>query len=399
MRGMSWLRSSSFAVLVVALGCAHLDNTYEADASVGDGGGDSVSGRGSHEEAASRPADAAPDVGRGTGGPTRDAMVAWDHDADTTDAGAPKPSSPGSSTPKPIDPEPSDAGVGGAGAKPKDSSVTGTRPPQPSDAGGSGSQSSNGGGSDAKAPNPGAPVPPDRLTLPPRNVGFDYQLGDVYTPPKGVQIVARDRNERPATGLYNVCYINGFQAQTNDEQFWLEQHPTLVLRDDDGEPIIDEDWEELMFDTSTAESRRALANIIGGWIEECARAGFNAVEIDNLDSYSRSLGRLSEEHAVEYMKLLSQIAHRHALAFAQKNASELVARRTEMGTDFAVAEECNHWDECDAYRRAYGDDVLIIEYAASDFQEGCSRYPQLSIVLRDKLLVAEGAPGYLYEGC
>ena len=70
-----------------------------------------------------------------------------------------------------------------------------------------------------------------------------------------------------------------------------------------------------------------------------------------------------------------------------------------MSTDFVVAEECNRYDECDVYTGAYGEHVLVIEYREQDFDEGCRDFPGLSIVLRDKLLVAPGGTGYAYDGC
>ena len=87
------------------------------------------------------------------------------------------------------------------------------------------------------------------------------------------------------------------------------------------------------------------------------------------------------------------------LALAQKNSAEIVTRRTEMGTDFAVAEECNRYSECDAYTDGYGDAVLVIEYRQSDFDEGCAAFPELSIVLRDLELTTPSAGSYVYDGC
>ncbi len=46
-----------------------------------------------------------------------------------------------------------------------------------------------------------------------------------------------------------------------------------------------------------------------------------------------------------------------ALAIAQKNSTEVLGRRAEMGTDFAVAEECNRYSECGDYTAVYGDQV------------------------------------------
>lgn len=250
-------------------------------------------------------------------------------------------------------------------------------------------------------PNPGPNPDPGTktLTLPPANAMLDYQLGGAYTLPKGVGIVSRDRTAPIAPGAYNICYVNGFQAQPGDESFWLNDHPDLVLRDDSGQPVIDADWNELILDVSTAAKRAALAEIVGGWVDGCASDGFDAVEIDNLDTFSRSGGRLSEDDAVATIALFAARAHARGLAIAQKNSAEIVGRRAEMGTDFAVTEECNAFSECDVYTGAYGDHVLVIEYDKANFTKGCSAYPQLSIVLRDKNLSTPGTAGYVRSGC
>jgi hypothetical protein len=231
------------------------------------------------------------------------------------------------------------------------------------------------------------------------NAGFDYQIGGAYPPPPGVAIVSRDRNDPPASGLYNICYVNGFQAQTEDEQWWLTNHPTLVLRDANGVPIKDTDWNELILDISTVAKRDELATIVGGWISKCGTDHYQGVEIDNLDSYDRSGGRLTEDQAVAYLRLLSNRAHKAGLALGQKNAAALVPRRTEMGSDFAIVEECNRWDECDVFTAGYGTSVFIIEYRQVDFDKGCVQWPGLSIVLRDVDVRPAGTPGYVRAAC
>ena len=237
------------------------------------------------------------------------------------------------------------------------------------------------------------------IVLPTANASFDYQIGGAYTPPSGVKIVSRDRNSAPAAGLYNICYVNGFQAQSDEESFWTSQHPTLILRDSSGNPVIDADWGEMLLDTSTDTKRTQLAAIVGSWIAQCKTDGFNAVEIDNLDSYSRSNGLLTEANNIAFMALLSAIAHQNGLAIAQKNSSELVGSAAAMGTDFAVVEECNRYSECDTYTAVYGNLVFIIEYRTQDFQVGCSTYPELSIVLRDLNVSTPSSSSYVYQGC
>ena len=41
------------------------------------------------------------------------------------------------------------------------------------------------------------------------------------------------------------------------------------------------------------------------------------------------------------MSLLSQLAHNNDLAIAQKNTAEILDSAAEIGTDFAINEECN----------------------------------------------------------
>ena len=236
------------------------------------------------------------------------------------------------------------------------------------------------------------------LALPPLNAKLDYQLGGAYTPPTGVGIISRDRTASPAAGVYSICYINGFQIQPGEESRWT-QPVDLRLKTAGGTPVIDTEWDETLIDVSTPDKRSAVAAIIGGWIDECHQAGFAAIEIDNLDSYNRSTGLLTEDDAVATMHLFAQRAHASGMAIAQKNSSELVPRKAELGTDFATAEECDRYSECDAYRAGYGDHVIVIEYRRADFEAGCTNFPNLSIILRDVDLVTPTTSGYVYDAC
>lgn len=246
---------------------------------------------------------------------------------------------------------------------------------------------------DGRVPDAGA------RRLPPANGSLDYQLGEPYTPPPGVVVLSRDRSASPAPGVYTICYVNGFQTQPDERDFWNRDHPELLLRDAGGDLVIDPDWDEIILDVRTADKRRALEVIVGGWIDGCADDGFDAIEVDNLDTYSRSGGLVSQDDAVAFMGLLADRAHRRGLPIAQKNSTEVLPRAAEMGTDFAIAEECNRWDECADYQAAYGNQVYVIEYRRSDFDAGCRDFPELSTVLRDLPLRAPGARGYVYDGC
>jgi hypothetical protein len=43
--------------------------------------------------------------------------------------------------------------------------------------------------------------------------------------------------------------------------------------------------------------------------------------------------------------------------------------------------------------------VIVIEYVRADFNTGCTAFPNLSIVLRDRNLVAPGSSNYVFDGC
>ncbi|GAB6897201.1 endo alpha-1,4 polygalactosaminidase [Kineosporia succinea] len=239
-----------------------------------------------------------------------------------------------------------------------------------------------------------------KVTLPPVNGKVDYQLGGAYTPPSGVKIVTRDRTAKPVKGAYNICYVNGFQVQPGEEGWWKKNHPNLLLKDRNGKYVVDEDWDELMLDTSTAAKRKQLTAIVGTWFDGCAAKGFKAVEPDNLDSYSRSGKLLTKAQAVAYSKLLAARAHTAGLAIGQKNTMELGKQGKSAGLDFAVTEECGRYDECGDYTKVYGNHVIVVEYTKKAYAKTCKQYgSKLSVVLRDYDVSPKGTKGYVYQAC
>lgn len=244
-------------------------------------------------------------------------------------------------------------------------------------------------------------TPPSSVRLPPVAAAPDYQLGGAYDPPAGVGVAARDRTVEPAVGVYSICYVNAFQTQPGELDAWPDD---LVLRDDHGEPVLDPDWpDEALLDTSTEARRDQIATIVGPWIVGCAEAGFDGVEFDNLDSYTRSDAALGREDNLALARDLVGVAHDAGLAAGQKNAAEdSGALRTRAGFDFAVAEECGDFDECDTYTEVYGDHVIDIEYTdgGPDFSAACAEgvLPD-SVVLRDRDLVTPDEAGYVFELC
>lgn len=225
------------------------------------------------------------------------------------------------------------------------------------------------------------------IALPPTGTDWDYQLGGARPVPHHVGIVERDRKAKPVPGAYDICYVNGFQTQPDERKFW-HRHWSLVLQDG-GKPVVDSAWGEWLLDIRTRAKRAALARIMGRWTRRCADDGFDAVEYDNLDSFSRSHRLITRADAKPYAALLVAKAHAHHLAAAQKNWAEWDG--TTVGFDFAVAEQCAQYHECGSYVASYGRHVLAVEYRDRAFRRACRRWGgTISVVRRDVDLTAGG---------
>lgn len=248
-------------------------------------------------------------------------------------------------------------------------------------------------------------VPADAaVRRPPVNGTADYQLGGAYRPGAGVDVVVRDRTESPAAGRYNICYVNAFQTQPGTLQWWRKNHPGLLLRKE-GELVHDPGWPgEVLLDTSRAGKRRELASVLGRWVERCARDGFDAVEPDNLDSFTRSRGKLRRSDNLRLAGALARRAHAAGLAIAQKNTAGLSPERVrDVQFDFAVAEDCQVYSECGRYRGLYGRHVIEVEYAdegRANFRRACrARGDRWAVVYRDRDLRRRGEDGFVRAFC
>ena len=243
-----------------------------------------------------------------------------------------------------------------------------------------------------------APAP----TPPPVDAVADYQLGGAYEPASGVKVITRDSTEKPVPGLYNICYVNAFQTQPGSLGWWERKHPDLLLRSAAGALIRDADWpDEVLLDLRTGDNRKELAGIVDGWFGGCADDGYDGVEADNLDSWTRSGAMIERSHTEAFARLLVRSAHQYGLAIAQKNTVELDGSR--LGFDFAVTEECEAYDECGSYIDSYGQHVIEIEYTDKDdgaFDRACAAQGKdITVMLRDRDLVRPDHPDYFSEAC
>ena len=245
----------------------------------------------------------------------------------------------------------------------------------------------------------------DLQTLPTSGV-FDYQLGGGYSPVDGRRpnVVVRDVTDSPEPRAYSICYINGFQTQPLKEAEFANE---LVLTDSSGTPITDPDWpDEQILDPSTESQREGILAVIGPKIDACAAKGFDAVEIDNLDTFTR-FEQIDRAGTIALATSYATRAHDAGLAIGQKNTLELGhIGKDQIGFDFAITESCAVYDECSSYRDTYGPHVLQIEYddelaeAGMTFEDVCSLPSRAPLtILRDHDLVPFGSPSYLYERC
>jgi hypothetical protein len=166
--------------------------------------------------------------------------------------------------------------------------------------------------------------------------------------------------------------------------------------------VHDPGWpDEILLDIRTSTKRAAIAKVVRAWFDRCGSDGFQATEPDNLDSWTRSHGFIRKSHTIAFAERLTRNAHAAGLAIAQKNTPELSAKG--LGFDFAVAEECEVYRECDAYTKTYGRNVIEIEYTDNGldaYDRACAaRAGDISILLRDRDVVPYGAAGYVYMTC
>ncbi len=143
-------------------------------------------------------------------------------------------------------------------------------------------------------------------------------------------------------------------------------------------------------------------------VDVCGDKGFDAVEFDNLDSWTRfsnvpsvqALVTFGRDDTVDFATLITAHARGLGMAVGQKNTIELIddGGAEQIGFDFAVVEECGQYGECEGYAAAYGDRVMDIEYSEGGFEAACDALgDRISIVRRDRLVSQPDGPDYVLE--
>ena len=206
-----------------------------------------------------------------------------------------------------------------------------------------------------------------------------YDLDGVETSPETIRQL-KDR------GIRTICYLNvgAWEEWRPDAEAFPESIIGASYPGWEGERFLD------------IRQLNVLAPIMEARLDTCAKAGFDAVEPDNMDSWDADTGfPLTREDALAYSRWLADAAHARGLAIGQKNAPELTSDLVAI-YDFAITEDCaaGGWcDEMGAYKDA-GKAVLATEYTDQTDIDGFRGYCMdpalkgLSLILKHRDLDA-----------
>jgi len=154
-----------------------------------------------------------------------------------------------------------------------------------------------------------------------------------------------------------ICYLNA--GAQEDFRADSGRYPKAILgKELDGWP--GEHWVDI---------RRwdLLSPILTDRVKLCQGKGFDAVEPDNLEAYANDSGfSLTAADQLTFNRRVADLAHKHGLAVALKNDVDQ-AKQLQPSFDFAVNEECAHYDECGLLSVfiAAGKPVFHVEYDMS----------------------------------
>ena len=159
-----------------------------------------------------------------------------------------------------------------------------------------------------------------------------------------------------ARHAHAVCYVDAGSWES-----WrpdAARYPKKLLGKSNGWP--GERWLDI-------RARALLLPILDARVQKCVKAGFDAVDFDEVEGYANATGfPLTGSQQLAFNRALAQMAHTHGLAVGLKNdLGQLQALRPAF--DFAVNEQCSQFQECSTYTAWIqgGKPVVEIEYSGS----------------------------------
>jgi endo-alpha-1,4-polygalactosaminidase (GH114 family) len=194
--------------------------------------------------------------------------------------------------------------------------------------------------------NVNSPETPNDWWRPPLDTTWQWQLGDAPIDQSfDVDMYDIDLFDQSAAvvaalhakGRKVVCYIS--VGSYEDWREDADQFPDSVLGNDyEGWP--GEKWLDI-------RQIDVLAPIMRARLDLCKEKGFDAVEPDNMDSYTNDTGfPLTYDDQLTYNRWLANEAHQRGLSIGLKNNPEQVADLVE-DFDWALTEDCFEQGWCD----------------------------------------------------
>lgn len=177
---------------------------------------------------------------------------------------------------------------------------------------------------------------------------------DLYSP-DGVTPDAAAVDAVHAAGARAICYVSA--GSWEDWRPDAGAYPESVKGHSNGWP--GEKWLDI-------RRTDVLLPIIDARLAACAAAGFDGVELDNVDGYTNGTGfPLTASQQVVFNRSIADLAHDHGLSVALKNDVEQLVQLLPW-FDYAVNEQCQQYSECGGYDLWIGEGraVFQIEYSA-----------------------------------
>ena len=233
----------------------------------------------------------------------------------------------------------------------------------------------------------------------PHRQSWDYRIGavpnvgnrevyvmDLFDAGAGIVQQFKDNGKKV------VCYFNAGALQRGAQGSGLSQYSL-------GQQL--EGWDEQWLDIRQPGLRTEMTKRL----DLAQSIGCDAVEPDNIDGYDNNTP-LTKGDTVDYLRFLSDEAHKRGLAIAHKNSAATVRDLVDY-FDFAIVEECNEFNECDAFDPfiAQNKAVFAIEYNGCPGGQSSFSFVSGNYDLSSETQLCGGggndtlADGYLPPGC
>lgn len=218
------------------------------------------------------------------------------------------------------------------------------------------------------------------LSDPPIDLSFDVDVYDIDLFENDANTIANLH----AQGKKVICYIS--VGSWEDWRPDKDQFPPEVIGND-YEGWAGEKW----LDIRQIDS---LAPILQARLDQCKEKGFDAVEPDNIDSYTNDTGfSLTEEDQLRFNIWLAEEAHKRGLSIGLKNDPDQAAE-LQPHFDWALTEDCFAGEWCEQMLPFIeaGKAVFAAEYTDTgiSLDEICPQAEELgfSLILKNRDLDA-----------